>query len=421
MKDNALRRVTAFLRKECSVHAPLLLGLSGGSDSMCLLHMLLEYRKANPLELHLVHVDHGWREESARECIELSKRAEEYNCPFHFIRLDPTMFQGNLESESRTARLQFFASIQQKTGAQGVLLAHHQGDQAETILKRLFEGAHLTSLSGMQPITHMPNLTLFRPLLDVSKEEILHYIQAHSIQFFDDVTNRDPKFLRARMRLETIPLLERSFGKEFSHHLTQLSQEASLLKEHFTALLRPTIEQGIQGPFGTCYAIKNLSLIECQELLQRLATKHALILSHAAIKRAAQCLHDQEANKWVDNKLYIDRGYLFIIQNSPGKSWQLSTSTSGPILNSWQDVWKGKVATLLPQANYQQEMGASKMRHALTGKQLDHYLTEKKVPRYISTLCPMLISQDAVAEDFLTSSLHKRSEVDLIHIQLEYK
>src|SRR6185295_17447811 len=104
------KRVAFFVEKHVDRTKPMLLGLSGGPDSICLLHLLLELK----LDLHIVHVDHAWRPESCDEALQLEALAATLNLPFHTTRLDPSTFTGNLEDQSRSARLQFFSQIQKK-------------------------------------------------------------------------------------------------------------------------------------------------------------------------------------------------------------------------------------------------------------------------------------------------------------------
>src|SRR5581483_3757584 len=104
---------------------PILLGLSGGPDSMCLLHLLLRLKEKNPINLHLVHVNHGWRKESNDEQKKLLELANSLSLPFHTKKCFPEKYEDNLEAESRKDRLDFFCTIAKEIDAQAVLTAHH--------------------------------------------------------------------------------------------------------------------------------------------------------------------------------------------------------------------------------------------------------------------------------------------------------
>lgn len=197
------------------------LGLSGGPDSMTLLELLLHHRDRAPFELHLIHIDHGWREESAVEAQALEKLSLKHQCTFHFQRLNGAAVR-DVENAARQERFAFFKEVMKKTGAEALCLAHHGDDLAETVLKRLFEGAPLERLGAFGFETKVDGLRIWRPLICLSKQEI-------SAIGFDDATNRDRRFLRARMRLDLIPEIERHFGKGIRTALQRLSKRAHSL------------------------------------------------------------------------------------------------------------------------------------------------------------------------------------------------
>ena len=139
-------QIENFLQVYCHSSSPLLLALSGGPDSLCLFYALLKYRNESNTPFHVAHVNHNWREKSVLEAQTLEQLASKHQVPFHLKILDPSLLRGNLEAACREERYQFFASLCQFNQFQGVLTGHHQGDQAETIFKRILEGARLVSL-----------------------------------------------------------------------------------------------------------------------------------------------------------------------------------------------------------------------------------------------------------------------------------
>ena len=141
------KEVIDFFEKYIDTSRPVLLGLSGGADSMCLFHLLLQWNK---VQVHIVHIDHGWRKESLSESKILEALAGKHKLEFFQKRLDPIRYKGNLENESRKERYAFFSKVAEETNAQGILLGHHADDVQETVLKRVLEGAKLTSLATMK-------------------------------------------------------------------------------------------------------------------------------------------------------------------------------------------------------------------------------------------------------------------------------
>lgn len=250
MKDLLLLRMKKILdRRE---KGPLLVGCSGGPDSKALLYLLFGCRKFYPLELHVAHIDHGWRDESSAEAELLRKEVEEHGVPFHLKTFSPKDFSpGNFEEQGREHRLKFFWEVYEKIGAKALLLGHQADDQAETVLKRVFEGASLFSLGGLAFETALGRMKVWRPLLHTKKSEILAWLADKNLTYFEDVTNRDERFLRGKMRETIFPAMAASFGKEISGNLCRLGEESQEIKAYFQEINRPILEsfQGNLAPF----------------------------------------------------------------------------------------------------------------------------------------------------------------------------
>ena len=160
---------TPFFDKYWDGKSKLLLGLSGGPDSRALFHLLLDHG----IPFEVAHLDHGWRDESREEAAYLQKLCEEFKVAFHLERVAHPVKD---ENSGRKARLSFFRALCEVHAFQAVLLAHHADDQAETVLKRVFEGASLPRLKGFSPCTIVEGVSLWRPLLEVAKEQILRWL-----------------------------------------------------------------------------------------------------------------------------------------------------------------------------------------------------------------------------------------------------
>lgn len=277
------------------------MGYSGGPDSKALLYALLE----EGVIPHLAHVDHGWREESQREAEELSQEASRLGCPFHATRLE---LKGRSEEEARRARFAFFQSLSFPT----VLLAHHADDVAETVLKRIFEGAHLPFLGGMQPISQMYGMTVWRPLLKAKRSEILSFLEERSLKAIEDPTNRDPLYLRSRLRFEMLPYLAKIFGKEIFENLTLLSERSFELRAH----LDLRVEQAFRsrGPWGLLADLQGLAKIEQRHLLQVLAREEGIGLSRAVLETLLRWIEEDASSKCLEvegKKIWVDRGRVW--------------------------------------------------------------------------------------------------------------
>jgi tRNA(Ile)-lysidine synthase len=187
----------------------VIVAVSGGPDSMALLHALWELRDRLGLTLEVAGVDHGLRPEAARELALVRERAEALGLLFHALAADVAGERrrggASLQDAARRARLGVLAALAAAREARSVALGHQADDQAETVLQRIIRGTGLVGLRGI-PYRRAP---FIRPLLDVRRREVLRYLARRSIPFVEDPSNADPRFSRARLRLRLIPELAR--------------------------------------------------------------------------------------------------------------------------------------------------------------------------------------------------------------------
>lgn len=302
-----MQNVRVFLDARWDRVSPLLLGFSGGPDSKALLYALLEYG----IKPHLAHVDHGWRSESEAEAEELRKEALQLGCPFFSIQLKVE----KSEDAARKARLSFFASLFPQY--QALLLAHQAEDLAETVLKRILEGAHLASLGGMESVSRQHGMTIWRPLLRTRRSEILQFLQDRSLQPLIDRSNFDPAYLRARMRLEIFPFLNEAFGKETVGNLTLLSERAIELKEYLDQ--KTALTPIYKGPWGTLVDLNGLAPIEQRHLLCKMGREESLTLSRSDLDTLLVWVKSASVSKHLTfktKKISVDKGRVCFISFS---------------------------------------------------------------------------------------------------------
>lgn len=313
---NPVAQVEKFLEKHLNPALPVLLGLSGGPDSLLLFHVLLAIKGKTPLQMGVAHVDHGWREESGAEAEALKRLVEEHGLPFHLCTLDPQTLKGNLEAACRQKRLGFFGKLCLEHGYQAVLLGHHADDQAETVLKRIFEGANLTALSGLSSVACLDGLVVWRPLLEMRKKGILDWLKKRGLIAFDDKTNLDPKFLRSRMRTSLIPALCGLFGKEIGPPLAKLAKESAELSEFLNSYLHPylqTIKKNNDTLFLDLSRQKPSTVFELKHLVRAFCAGKGVVLSRQQLETAADLLLANASGKKLMGsgwKLSIDRSHL---------------------------------------------------------------------------------------------------------------
>ncbi len=210
-------------------------GVSGGVDSMVLLHLLHGIREEYNLSLIVAHVNHGLRpEESEKEAALVEKESSRLGLPFEYGRFDVRGFSRatgfSLQDAARRLRSHFFRTLLHKHQAQKIALGHHADDQVETLLLRLLRGSGLRGMRGMLPIR---DGRVIRPLLEIWREEIESFAAEREIPYLLDSSNLKRDYLRNRLRLDLIPRMER----EYQPNLKELILKTSaLLREEDNCL-----------------------------------------------------------------------------------------------------------------------------------------------------------------------------------------
>ncbi len=221
MKGSLPRRILRFIREQGLAEgpAPLLVGVSGGPDSACLLHTLLQLKDGLGIKLHVAHLNHLLRgAESDADADYVARLAQRLGVPLALERRDVRAYRArrhcSLEEAGREVRYAYFAEVCQAIGSDRVAVGHTADDQVETILMHLLRGSGLSGLRGMQPSSPWRaangfQLKVLRPLLETSREETEAYCAAQGLEPRQDSSNRSPAHLRNRIRSELIPLLQR--------------------------------------------------------------------------------------------------------------------------------------------------------------------------------------------------------------------
>ena len=227
METDALRRVREMAERKnlLTQGAGVVVGFSGGSDSLCLLILLRELAEEMKLSLTAVHVNHGIRgEEAERDEAFCRETCERWNVPFRSVRIDvPALAKERgtgLEETGRTERYRIFEEIATGVGATRVAVAHHADDNAETILMHLVRGSGLRGLTGI-PADSTPftdkNIHLIRPLLPIGKSDILEELRRRGVEYCEDATNYEAEGDRNTLRNRVMPLLAQLNSRAGEH------------------------------------------------------------------------------------------------------------------------------------------------------------------------------------------------------------
>lgn len=224
-----------------------LVAVSGGADSMALLHLFIQHQHAHSgrYTLYAATLDHGLRgAESAADAafVEQTCAAWGVPCLRGKTDLDPTA--PSVEGRARAARYAFLAQTARQVGASWVATAHHADDQAETVLMRVIRGTGVRGLAAMRPSAPLPgapDLTLIRPLLGIRRADLLAYCAEQAIPFRHDPTNDDPTYRRNWVRAVALPILAQA-NPDLSRALARLAEAAQTDDNLLSALVQPFID-----------------------------------------------------------------------------------------------------------------------------------------------------------------------------------
>lgn len=226
----------------------LVVGVSGGADSLALLHILHQLAPRLGYQLHVATLDHGLRgTESADDVRFVIETCRTWDIPITTGQVDTASLaqqqQTGIEAAARSARYTFLAQTAHQQNACCIVVAHHADDQAETILMHLIRGSGLQGLSGMKIMTPLPadpSLTLLRPFLPITRAEIESYCRQHQLAARADSTNKDTAYTRNQLRLQTLPHL-RQLNPHIERALLQLADIADVESDYIQQQLNQVI------------------------------------------------------------------------------------------------------------------------------------------------------------------------------------
>lgn len=300
LDSNFIQTLTEFamLKKR----EKILLGISGGPDSICLLHQFVEIRQDYKLELVCLHFNHCLRDEAKQEeefvksvceklkvkCISESKKVLDF-------------FAGDsLEQTARFLRFDFFLKCARQERAKKIALAHHKDDLIETVLMRLIRGTGLRGLRGFLPKTKYKSLTVLRPFINLRKEEILAWLKEKNIPYCLDQSNYEDKFLRNKIRLQVLPLLE-SLNPNLVDNVYQLAETVAydyefidlIAKEALTRLkkieTRHKLSLDLEGlkklPLALFNNLLRLGIEEVKGDMRKIDNRHLKEIYHLVLTR----------------------------------------------------------------------------------------------------------------------------------------
>ena len=309
-----IQRYSLISHKEIVV-----VGVSGGADSVCLLHVLAKWRKGLGIKLHIAHLNHQLRGvESEADAEYVSNLAGSLGIPITIDRQDVAAYRiernCSIEEAARELRYAFLGRVAREVGANRIAVGHTRDDQVETILMHILRGTGITGLCGLAPCSPMAydsqemplrdsppslrasplslrakrsNLLVIRPLLDITREETTNYCQEHQLAPRIDSSNLSLSFFRNRLRLQLLPLL-RQYNPSVDQALLRL---ADIAKEDSTL-----IEQQVSGLWDEVARQENNAIYLDRKQIASLPIALQRHLLRAAVTRLAGDARDIEAS-----------------------------------------------------------------------------------------------------------------------------
>lgn len=244
MPPMQLGKVSSFIKKHRLFNKgdTVVVAVSGGPDSSCLLHLLCRLRDELCLKLIVAHLNHGLRPEAGHEALGVEKIAKSRSIPFEVKAVEIRSYRKELglseEEAGRRARYDFLFEVARKYGASRIALGHHLDDQAETVLLNLIRGTGVDGLAGMLPRRKRGRFQLVRPLLCLRRREIDTYCRENKLLTFTDSSNLETDYTRNRLRLELIPHLEQRYNPRISEALYNLASLAADDRRFLQAMAR---------------------------------------------------------------------------------------------------------------------------------------------------------------------------------------
>lgn len=330
-----LTKVQRFLEKNNLIQSkqPVICAVSGGVDSVCLLHILhsLEF------PLVLAHVNHHKREQAKMEQSAMQQLAFKLDIPFELLDYYDTG-KNNFQDNAHKARYDFFKKLAKKYHTDLIATAHHLNDQAETILMRLMNGSNLYGYAGISIKQQEKDYCLIRPLLCVTKKELYAYAKEHNLLYFEDSSNASDDYLRNRIRHHILPLLE----KENPNYLEKLQEFSIQAKESFNFIRKQSINYlDKQNNSIEASSFSKLDVALKKDILCLLFERHQLQKNFDIITKCVQLI-EQNKNSIYHLKdsysLVVEYGKAYISQKKEPYSFyeELNLRDSQLILNQYK-------------------------------------------------------------------------------------
>ncbi len=281
----------------------VLIALSGGPDSMLLLHLLQKIKEELSLQIIVAHIDHDDREGTDKDALFVEEYMETHNIELELTKFDLSEIKGNLHDVGRKKRYEYLYDLAKKHKIDKIALGHHADDLVETILFRLARGSRIKGYGGLRPLITINNNTLIRPLLVFDKQEIYNICKENDIPYVVDPTNNQTIYLRNKLRYNVLPVLKNEFNDLSQKYLlfsNRLNDCVDYAMSNATLEIQKIIKNSEDG---NIYAMVddylNLSDFVQEQLiyyLVNISTNNTLELNYKQISQINNIIYSKSSN-----------------------------------------------------------------------------------------------------------------------------
>ncbi len=290
----------------------ILLGVSGGPDSLAMLHLFCKLKEEWDIKIAVAHLNHSLRKEADEEALFVEEKAKKYGIPFYIKKLKKDELQENsssVEAAARKYRLDFFKKIIKNNNYHMLSLAHQKNDQVETVLLNFFRGTGLRGLSGISPQSRINGINIIHPLLGISRKEILFYCQKQNLNPKFDKSNEENIYSRNVIRNQILPTIKEKINPSVDD---VICRNSALIKKEDQFLNKISDEMYIKS-------IKKKNKKEIVFDLDELLTNDQVIVWRI-IRRAYKILNNDLVDLYYDHVVEV---YSLIKEKKTGKSLDL--------------------------------------------------------------------------------------------------
>ncbi|KPK96660.1 MAG: hypothetical protein AMJ95_12955 [Omnitrophica WOR_2 bacterium SM23_72] len=223
----------------------IVIGVSGGPDSLALLYILNSLKKELRLSLCVAHLDHMLRKDSYKDKAHVENLCNKLKLPLRSRRIDvrALALKGSLEEVARNVRFKFLFQVARDFKAKKIALGHNQDDQAETVMMRILRGTGLSGLGGILPKREVCGFQIIRPLIEVRRRDIEAFLRRKGVKACQDPTNRSEIHFRNKIRKHLLPYLEREFNTNIKDILCHMAKTCGQDYDFLSQLAQKTLKR----------------------------------------------------------------------------------------------------------------------------------------------------------------------------------